>query len=389
MRESTKCPNCGREVSQGEYCPDCGARLHATGAAAATRLSSFAADPSEHVLQPTLTSAIFPHLPRHRSAPFRVALLGVAAALLLLGFLRLTGPFVAMSAAAIPALYAIYLYEVEAYDDAPIYSISVTAGVGAALGAIWALLTGGFISQTILLQGTPQGAPTWRLLVVAVLFPLVVQLLMLVGPIILRFTRSRGGVLDGFAFGAASALGFVFAATLVYLLPELRSGPVAVASGTLFALRGILRGLLVPLIDVGTTGLVGAALWLYGRPVRSLPRYGRITSLGASLIVAAMVQVALGVVDVLVPSAAVAILIYLGVAVILLFCVRFALHAMLLSEKREVGDDTRGVPGPDGGNVTCPHCGTVNPRSPFCPTCGIATRTGRHPGSARRGPTTT
>ena len=87
----------------------------------------------------------------------------------------------------------------------------------------------------------PQGAPAGRILLVAVLFPLAAQLLMLIGPLILRVTRPTKGVLDGFALGAASALGFVFASNVVYLAPELQSGPVAVASGTLFALRAVLH----------------------------------------------------------------------------------------------------------------------------------------------------
>jgi hypothetical protein len=284
------------------------------------------------VLQPSVTSTLFPHLPQQRSAPFRLALLAVAAALLLLGYLRLTGPFVAVAAAAIPALYGIYLHEVAVYRDEPVYSIGITAGISLALGAIWAFLTRHFITQTLVLVTMPQGAPIGRILLVAVLFPLVAQFFMLVGPLILRYTRPHDDVRDGFAFGAASALGFVFASTLIYLAPELQSGPFAVASGTLFALRAVLHGLLVPLIDAGTTGITAAALWLHGRKVRSVPQYGWTTSVWVALAVAAVVQVGLGLVDVLVVSSTTAILIYLGVAVALLFWVRIALHFMLLTE---------------------------------------------------------
>ncbi|HEX6508244.1 MAG TPA: PrsW family glutamic-type intramembrane protease, partial [Chloroflexota bacterium] len=286
-------------------------------------------------------------------------------ALVLLGYLRLTGPFVAVTATAIPLLFGIYLYEVDVYEGKPIYSIGVTAGVGIVLGAIWALVTGRLVTQTLVLDATPQGAPTGRILLVAVLFPLVAQLLMLVGPFILRFTRPYDEVLDGFAFGAASALGFVFSATLVYLTPELQSGPFAVASGMMFALRSVLHGLLVPLIDVATTGVAAAALWLYGRKVRSLPRYSWITSIWLSLAVAAVVQVGLGLVDVLVVNAAAAILIYLGVAIALLFWVRTALHFMLLAEAGEEGA---------GPQSACSNCGYVAERMAFCPNCGIAGR---------------
>jgi hypothetical protein len=317
------------------------------------------------VLQPGVTSALFPHLPQQRSTPFRLALLAVAGALVVFGYLRLTGPQVALAAAAIPLLYGIYVYEVDVYEGEPVYSLGVTAGVGAALGAIFALVTGRFVTQTLVLNATPQGAPTGRILLVAVLFPLVAQLLMLVGPLILRFTRPYDEVLDGFAFGAVSALGFVFTSTLVYLAPDLQSGPIAVAGGTLFALRSVLHGLLVPLIDVGTTGLVAATLWLRGRRVRPLANYGWITSLWVSLTVAAVVQLGLGLVDVMVVNATVAILIYIGVGVALLFWVRIALHYMLLAEVVDSGV------GPD---MPCFQCGHVVSRMAFCPDCGIAIR---------------
>jgi len=297
----------------------------------------------------------------------------VATALVILGYLRLTGPFVAMTAAAVPVLYGIYLYEVDVYDREPVYSIGVTAGVGIILGAIWALLTGHLVSQTLILNATPEGAPIGRILLVGVLFPLAEQLLMTIGPVILRFTKPYHQVLDGFSFGAASALGFVFASTLVYLVPELMSGPFAIATGTAFALLSVLRGLLVPLIDVGTTGLIGAALILHGRRARSVPRYGWMTTLWSTLAVAAVVQVGLGLVDVLEVNPTTAILIYLGVAIVLLFWVRAALHFMLLSADGGKGDGA-------SMEVACSHCGHVAPsNAAFCPQCGVAIRGNRRP----------
>jgi hypothetical protein len=298
-------------------------------------MHAYAANPSEHVLQPAVTSTIFPHLPQQRTAPFRLALLVLTGALILLGYLRLTGPFVALTATAIPVLYGIYLYEVEVYEQEPIYATALTAGAGAVLGAIWAILTGHLVSQTLLLNASPQGAPAWRILLAGVVFPLAGQALMLLGPFLLRLTRGYGTVRDGFAFGAASALGFVFASALVFLSPELQAGPVAVGTGTLVALRAVLHGLLVPLVAAGTTGVVCASLWLRGRRRRSLGRYNWITSIWTNLAAAALVQVAVGLVNVLVMNGTVSLLFYLGIALALLFWVRIALHCMLLAEAGE------------------------------------------------------
>jgi hypothetical protein len=300
---------------------------------------AFAANPHEHVLQPSVASTIFPRLSQHRSVEFRLALLAVAGSLLILGYLRLTGPIVAVAATAVPLLYALYLYEVWVEGRELLYPIGLTAGVGAVFGAIWALLTGHFIAHTLILNATPQGAPVGRTIVTAVLFPLVAQLLMVVGPLVLRATRPYGKVLDGFEFGATSALGFAFSSTLIYLLPELQSGPLATAAGMPFALRAILHGLIVPLIDAGTTGLVVASLWPRREGAHVLSGQAWMASLPASIVVAAVVQVGLGLADVLVLSSSSVILIYLGVGIALLLWVRLALHNMMLAD---AGGEERG-----------------------------------------------
>ncbi len=77
MSDSQTCSNCGKTVPSGEFCAACGAGLRERKHAA-ERPYAFVANPGEHVFQPAVTSAIFPHLPQQRSAPFRLALLVVA-----------------------------------------------------------------------------------------------------------------------------------------------------------------------------------------------------------------------------------------------------------------------------------------------------------------------
>ena len=55
-------------------------------------------------------------------------MLVVAAALLVLGYLRLTGPSIALAALAVPLLYVLYLYEVEVYVDANGRTFTSTSG---------------------------------------------------------------------------------------------------------------------------------------------------------------------------------------------------------------------------------------------------------------------
>ena len=300
------------------------------------RLHSYAANPGEHVLQPSVISTLFPHLSPQRGTQFRLALLVLAGLLLVLGYFRLTGAMVAVTAAGVPLLYALYLYEIEVDQRHPGQSMAISAGTGALLGIGWALLTGHDVTHTLVLHSMPQGAPAGRIFLVAVVFPLVAQLLMLIGPIIVLRTRPAGDVLDGFDLGAASALGFVFTSTLIYLVPELHAGLLSVTASTSFALRGILRGLLVPLIDAGTTGLVAASLWLYRPRIHRVSRANLITEPVVSLMVAGIVQVILGLAAVYAQSTTAAILIYLCVGLALLFWVRLALHEMVLAEKGDV-----------------------------------------------------
>lgn len=370
------CPHCGRTVPPGAYCGACGASLHERGPAAVTRTYAFAGNPSEHVLQPSIVSTIFPHVSHRYSIRFRLALLVVAILLLVTGYLRLTGPSVAIASAAVPLLYLIYLYEVDVYAQEPLYVLGLTFGIGAVLGIIWALLAGRFITQTDVLNATLQGAPVWRIAVTAVIFPLVMQALMLAGTLVLRFTRPYDEVLDGFTAGAASALGFTFTVTLISLLPEVTSGPISVTIEVSSAIRTMLHGLLIPLIQAGLTGLIAAALWLHRGRVRALPRYGWTTSLPLAIGVVAIVQVGLGLADLYAVRAVTTLLIYGGVAVALILWLRIALHHMLLAEVVEPGI------GPEG---PCLHCGHMVPRMAFCPECGAAARAMPKTGSGGAG----
>jgi hypothetical protein len=368
------CHVCSCEVPDGEFCGVCGAHLVADSPRAAQRPHAFAANPHEHLLHLSAISTLFPHLPHRRSAPFRVALLLVTVAIVLLSYLRLTGPSIAVATLAVPLLYLIYLYEVEVYEDDPVYVIGVTFVLGVILGVLWAHFTGDIVTQTAVLATSPQGAPLGRILVSAVLFPLIAQALMLVGAVIIYLTRHFDEALDGFTFGAAGAMGFILATTLVDLLPELQSGVTSVAPAIDYAAQILQRGLLIPFIVASTTGIIGSALWLNRGRTRRLAVHGWTTTIWAAVALAIVVQIGLGFVNVYVVNEVRATLIYLLVAVVLLLCVRIAIHHGLLAEavESEIGPD-----------APCFHCRRMVPRMAFCPHCGVATRSAPKSGVGR------
>ncbi len=371
----TTCPVCGSTVPPGEYCGACGTSL-TTGSV--HRIASFAADPAQHILQPNIVSTLFPHVPHRHSTHFRLGLVIAGLLLLGLGLLRSTGPAIAVAAAAVPLLYLLYLYEVEVYDEEPSLVVGLTFGLGLLLGVPWAIFTGRTVTIA-LLHGMTTGHTAGDVLTAGILLPLLAQVVMLVGSVVLYFTGRYREPLDGFTFGAAGALGFTLATTLVNLAPELRLGPVGGAPVLTNVLMVLGRGLLIPFLNASTTGCIAGALWLRRTPRRPL-RFSWVTSLPAALIVAAIVRIVLGMVEIEVLRTAVVVAIYLTVAIVLLFWVRLTVHTMLLVEAEDV---TIGPPLP------CCNCHRVVPRMAFCPHCGIATaatpRTGT--GRVRRGNT--
>ncbi len=371
----TTCHACERTVPEGEFCGACGAHLTRDMPRSAYRHHAFAANPAEHVLHLRVVSTLFPHLPHRRTAPFQIALIVAAALLLVLGVLRLTGPSVAAASIAVPILYLVYLYEVEVYEDEPVRVIGSTFLLGLLLGIPWSIFVGPIITRAYT-DNEILGFDWSRTLTAGVLLPLIAQLLMLSGALVLYLTRRFDEALDGFTFGAATALGFTLAVTFVNLLPEVSTGFVSRASSQTSAIDVLQRGLLLPVLNASTTGLIGGALWLRRRRVRPLAAHGWTTKLVTAILVAVIVQVALGLVDISFHDLGLTLAALVGLALLLLLAVRIALHHMLLAEAVEVQI------GPD---TPCFHCYRIVPRMAFCPHCGIATRATPKSGIGRLG----
>src|SRR5262249_44684637 len=119
-----------------------------------------------------------------------------------------------LSALLLPALYLFYFYDAQLYGDEPFTVLGATFVVGAILGGAMSLL----VYRLILSQARYGTTPTQSyILLVGVLLPIVGQILMLVGPVVLYITRRRfDDVLDGLAFGAAAGLGFSATQSIAY-----------------------------------------------------------------------------------------------------------------------------------------------------------------------------
>jgi RsiW-degrading membrane proteinase PrsW (M82 family) len=349
------CPHCESLVPTGDFCGHCGAHLVLDSR---RRTHAYAAVPSEQVAHLSIITTLFPHLPHRRGGPFRFGLVAGGALVLVLAAFHLFAPATAVAVFVLPALYLIYLYEVEVYESEPWLVISATMVVGAALGFLMARIVGGTVAVKLINQDLP-GA----FILGAVLTPVLGQALMLVGPAILHANRRQfREPLDGLTFGAASALGFTLASALTQLWPLLTGPLVGTGSTVDWAIRLTRAGLLVMLINACTTALVTAALWLrrYDRRRRSRPWR---TNLGVAVAIAFGVQLLLGILLFVQHEQLLDFGILLVAALGLLLYLRLVIHDALLVEgaEHEIGPASM-----------CPECHRIVPTMAFCPACGAA-----------------
>lgn len=346
------CPHCGARIPVGAFCGDCGASLteHAHGG----RLHAYAASPSEHVGRPALISTLFPHLGHRHANVFREAFGVGLLIIILLAALRLYTSALIAAAVLLPLLYLLYLYEVEVYEHEPVRVLAATFVAGAALGTAYTLVGSHF--SGVAFSGTVRGP-----LITGVVQPIIAQVLMLVGPLLLLARASFDETLDGLTFGVTSALGFTLASVLTgywhtFTMPLQGAGSVS-ASVVLAILRA---GVLVAIVNACTTGTITAMLWRARRSRKR--RVGPLRDVNGAMAVAFATQVVLGVVGYYIGSLLGLVLLWAFAAVVLLVWVRVLVHYAVIDESVDFGI---------GELAPCPECHRMVPAMNFCPSCGV------------------
>jgi len=349
------CPHCESTVPVGEFCGHCGAHLRT---ADTDRRHAFAAMPNEPVVHFNVISTFFPHLSHRHGGPFRWALIAGIVLVVVLAALHVFAAATAAAALLLPALYLLYLYEVEVYAEEPWLLIGATMVMGAVLGYAFTSLAGRAAATTSLSGDTGSSFALH-----AFAMPLLGQALMLAGPLFLYLVRDRyREPLDGLTFGAASALGFSLASELTALWP-LIGGPLVGAGDPVdWALRLLRLGVLVSLVNASTTGMIAAALWLHRYDRRRAQRAWEVNVLVA-LLVGFGVQVVLAALTFTIQDLIVQVVVWGLATVALMLYVRQVIHQALLSEgvAHEIGPDSQ-----------CPECHHIVPTMLFCPNCGAA-----------------
>lgn len=365
---TTQCPTCGNTVPAGVFCGACGHHLamHGEGAKNGFRSHAYAAAPGEHVLRLSIVSSLFPHLPHRSRAPFRIAVVVLVAALVVLAALRLQAPMIAIAALGVPLVFQLYLQESDVYEDLPLRLLAVGAVLGAVLGWAWAALTEHRVSDAlpVSLLGGGSAGDFW---LDGVLIPAAAGLLMLV-PAGVAFAIKPPHIdesLDGYLIGSLGAVAFTAASTITRLAPQLKTGVIAhdrpVES---IVVEALLQGGTLPVTAASIGGIVGAALWV--RRGSQSGHLGRWLATARLMVPIAVVLFAvLGIIDYEQPPQWTLLALHALVAVIALLLLRYGLHAVLLHEEHEIVI---------GGPRVCPHCEHVVASMPFCPHCGYADR---------------
>lgn len=350
-----ECEHCGALVPEGAFCGNCGA--HLSDAGGRSRMAEYAPTPAEHVARMSLISTFFPHLPQRHAHVFREALIIGVVVVVLLGALQLYAPALLVAAVLLPAVYLVYLYEIDLYESEPGRVFAATLVAGIALGTGYTLVLSHLISGRI--GGTVQGP-----FVTGGALPIVAQLLMLAGPLLLLPRARFDETLDGLTFGIISALGFTAAAVITGDWHVLTAPLRGAASVSAENIAGVIRSaILAPIVNASTTGMITAALWLQHHGRSRQRHVSASRSVAATVVVAFGAQVILGIVSYYSTSVAMLLVFWAIAAAALLVWLRVIIHNALLEEGSEQAIDELSA---------CPECHRLVPTMTFCPACGVA-----------------
>ena len=196
--------------------PVTGAEL---GAGGAERRESFALQPGEPVMSFNMVTSLMPLASGSAPQTYRWALgLGLLVPVIAgaLGYLAFA--FVA-AALVVPAIYVVYMYDVNEWEDQPVPVVLGTMGAAAALGVGFTFLwQRGLLGDDVAPVDFGQGAAGVRwssLLVLVLLVPIVSELLKQVGPLLLASRPQFDDMIDGLTFGVAAGASFAAAETIV------------------------------------------------------------------------------------------------------------------------------------------------------------------------------
>jgi hypothetical protein len=226
------------------------------------------------LLHPKLIATLFPRLPRDSHRSYWLALGLGSAAVVVLAALRLFPVALIAAALLLPVLVALYLVDVNAYGDEPVWALALTMGWGAVAGVGFGLLALAVApsAASVIVNGTSQ-----YVLVQGLVLPFCGLFVLLLGPLVLLRYQHFNAVLDGVTFGATTGAAFSGAQAITYSAHLTGAGLRPGGAVLPWVWRLVSLGLGMPIVTMGAAAAACAALWLrYRAPVRDAEALGAL-----------------------------------------------------------------------------------------------------------------
>jgi RsiW-degrading membrane proteinase PrsW (M82 family) len=355
------------------------------------RRQSFALQPGEPVASFNVLSALMPLASGSAPQTYRWALgLGILVPVVAgaLGFLAFA--FVA-AALVVPAVYVVYMYDVNQWEDQPVGVVLGAIGAAAALAVgftfLWhAGLLGNDLSP-VDFDGHGSGSVRWTsFFVLVLLVPIVSEVLKEVGPILLARMPQFDDMIDGLTFGVAAGAAFAAAETIVVNRGLFSTFGQVDSPNAGFWVSLILSAAVVkPLVYGAATGIAVASFSGLGAGYDGFkPGYfrGLAEALAANIVFqaglffAARVEGTAGAVIGLVWGAL--------VAAVLVVRLRYLLHYAVLEAALEAASSGTTLKDAAVGTAYCPSCEMpLLAGANFCVVCGTSVRAGNKVTRAR------
>jgi hypothetical protein len=346
------------------------------GVERAERRTHYAVRPSERVRSFHLVSSLLPLSSASGVRAYQVALAVSAAvpvAAAALGWV----PFALVAAAlAVPAVFTIYLYDVNEWDDQPVpvvlAALIASAGLGA--GLIWAIDR--FLLDTTDQLGFGDGALAVRsILVLGVVAPIVALAVGLAGPLWLAAKPRFDDMIDGLTFGVVSGAAYAAGETLLMHRDVIGAGETTRSSPVLWMSIVANAAVVKPIVYGAAIGVAAASFSGVGPGHEG---FGRRFAKGLAIAAIAMVAYGAGVALLGEIDGAAGAALGLGCGVVVaaatIVVLRTQLHLGILEAALEAA---RGKPNRHEvrGDAHCGECEMfLAPLALFCSACGASVR---------------
>jgi hypothetical protein len=371
--------------------PVTGAELGARTGAGGDRKQSFALQPGEPVASFNVVSSLMPLASGTAPQTYRWALgLGILIPVVAgaLGFLAFA--FVA-AALVVPAVYVVYMYDVNQWEDQPLGVVLGAIGAAAALGVgftfLWHAGLLGSDLATVDFDGNGSGSVRWSsFLVLVLLVPIAGEVLKQLGPILLARRPAFDDMIDGLTFGVAAGAAFAAAETIVVNRGLFSAFGQVDSPNTGFWVSLVLSAAVVkPIVYGAATGIAVASFSGLGAGYDGF-KPGYFRGLAEALVANILFQGGLFfAARIEGTSGAVVGLVWGGlIAVVLVVRLRYLLHYAVLEAALEAASTGAALKDSARGTAYCPSCEMpLLAGANFCVACGTSVRAGNKVTRAR------